>query len=190
MKLPVVAICGLTGAGKSTLAAVLEQAAVALRVTRETTRRPRLDDDPSLVRCVARIEAHPGDVVFGGWGDELYCLRASAVMEVRRKRCAPIVEVGEYRVAKEVVGAFAPGAVVMVVGASDPETIRALGKARSMSDGDIDRRIESIAEDRRELEIGQGEADFVLQNLGTVADFKMQTIRLIDALGIERRARS
>ena len=185
-KLPsMLILIGLTGAGKSTVALMIEKLADAGRVRRFTTRPPRLDDDPSLVVTTSRLEPEEGDFQYSGWGEHKYLIKWSDIAGLQRGGITPIVEMGEFDAARTLGDLFGQYHIVLVRRPFSDIELAALFRDRHMNSDEIEERLNSLREDEKDLAGHLREISSVIENSGSLLDLRSRVISLLGHLEIQ-----
>lgn len=175
---PIIALVGLTTAGKTTVSQLLEARSLARRLIMLTTRPPRLDDPTGWFDYVTEIVPRTGDIVFEGWGQSRYCVRGESIRRLRELGNWPILDLGDVEPALWVKERYHPTVIVMVAREVTAERVQTVCKARGMARNAIEERVRGLEADRHDLAAHVWAVDFVLENSGSVEE----TMRNIDAL--------
>jgi guanylate kinase len=169
-EIPCLILIGLTGVGKSLSLDWLERNANAERVRRYTTRRTRDDDVSGLVVNVGTIVAVASDFVYEGWGTTRYCIKKADVTRIRKQGKMPLIELGAPDHAQVCGQKFAPAKIVWLQRDLTPAQTEEVLRTRGVSSDDLQLRLNTLAEDRFELEASSTSYDTVIHNIGTTED--------------------
>jgi guanylate kinase len=167
MSLPVIILIGLTGAGKSTAAQMLENTGVYKRVIRLTTRQPRSDDDQTLFEYMSNASLIPeGGITFQGWGGNIYCVRKLEIDSLLERKIVPVVELGIFSDAEKFINLFSNAKIVYIKRPFSVEKIRKTLLGRGMPDSEISERIDGLFEDLNDIEENILKIDCIIENYG------------------------
>ncbi len=180
--LPLLALVGLSTAGKSTVTQILHARSPARRVRMFTTREPRRDDQADWFTYVSGIAGGETGLVFEGWGGAKYLISGHDVEHARSRGYWPVVDTGDIEPAVQAKAIFGPGYIVLVKRQVTVEQMELVYRQRGMTAAAIRERLDGIESDRRCLEERMGEVDFVLENDGPLAETARQVDRLVEMI--------
>lgn len=186
---PILVTVGLSGAGKTTVARILERDFYATRVRRLVTRPLHREDNPDLVVSVPDFSSKAQDVVYGGWSGQRYCIRAEDVQACRQRGIAPILEIGEVQASLQVARSFPPRVLLVWVRRqlSRPE-MRKLLVGRGMPSDDVNRRLGSLEDDLEDLVKDREHIDYVIENSGALNALRRSACKFAEDVRLRQRA--
>ena len=184
---PIIILIGLSAAGKSTVALAIEEIALAGRVRRYTTRKPRFDDDPSLVVCRTNLDAGDDDFEYPGWGDDSYLIQRADIEHLQHAGVVPIIELGDIETAISLASKFRNSKIILVRRRINQSELVSLFRSRGMGPAEIEERLGSLAEDGLSLTRRIDDVDYIVDNSGDLHSLQEKFKELCVTLGIPPR---